>query len=93
MSSPWSVCPNGFSVYAPIRSERADAMNQLPDRTVVIGLLATLGVVFALVFWFVRLAPPTERPMLWRQAPGERAPAALPGLNAPRQEAAEGSLI
>ena len=68
-------------------------MNQLPDRTVVIGLLATLVVVFALVFWFVRLAPPTEPPMLWRQAPGERAPAARPGLNAPRQGAAEGSLI
>ena len=39
-------------------------MNPLPDRTVVIGLVATLGVVFALVFWFVRLAPSQEPPLL-----------------------------
>jgi hypothetical protein len=52
-------------------------MNPLPDRTVVIGLLATLGLVFALIFWYVRLAPPTEPPLLWRQAPSERAPASL----------------
>ena len=47
-------------------------MNPLPDRTVVIGLVATLGVVFALVFWFVRLAPSQEPPLLWREAPGQR---------------------
>ena len=48
-------------------------MNPLPDRTVVIGLVATLGMVFALVFWFVRLTPSQEPPLLWRQtAPPER---------------------
>jgi len=52
-------------------------MNPLPDRTVVIGLLATLGLVFALIFWYVRLAPPTDPPLLWRQGPSERAPASL----------------
>lgn len=41
-------------------------MNPLPDRTVIIGILATLGLVFALVFWYVRLAPSTEPPMLWK---------------------------
>ena len=54
-------------------------MNPLPDRTVLIGLLATLGVVFALVFWFVRLAPPTEPPLQWRQAPPLPAAPLKPG--------------
>jgi len=51
-------------------------MNQLPDRTVVIGLLATLGVVFALVFWFVRLQPSQELPMQWREGPSATVPSA-----------------
>ena len=42
-------------------------MNPLPDRTVIVGMLATLGLVFALVFWFVRLAPSTEPPLQWRE--------------------------
>ncbi|MFM7651760.1 MAG: hypothetical protein ACKO5M_02365 [Vulcanococcus sp.] len=50
-------------------------MNPLPDRTVVIGLVATLGIVFALIFWFVRLAPSQEAPLLWREGPGLRPPA------------------
>ncbi len=29
----------------------------LPDRVVILGLLATLMLCFALVFWSVRLAP------------------------------------
>ena len=41
----------------------------LPDRTVVLGLLITLGLVFALVFWSVRLSPAADPPLLWRQAP------------------------
>ena len=44
-------------------------MTPLPDRTVIVGLIATLGLVFALVFWFVRLSPSQEPPMLWRQQP------------------------
>jgi len=51
-------------------------MTPLPDRTVIVGLVATLGLVFALVFWFVRLQPAQEAPMLWRQQP----PAAERGL-------------
>jgi len=42
----------------------------LPDRVVIIGLLATLMLCFALVFWFVRLNPsPSQQPMQWREAP------------------------
>lgn len=44
-------------------------MNPLPDRTVIVGMIATLGLVFALVFWFVRLSPSQEPAMLWRQQP------------------------
>ena len=43
-------------------------MNQLPDRTVILGILITLGLVFASVFWFVRLAPSTEPPLQWRDS-------------------------
>jgi hypothetical protein len=43
-------------------------MNQLPDRTVIIGILITLGIVFASVFWFVRLTPSTEAPLQWRDS-------------------------
>ena len=45
-------------------------MNPLPDRTVIVAMLATLGVVFALVFWFVRLSPPQAPSLQWRQGPG-----------------------
>jgi hypothetical protein len=56
-------------------------VNPLPDRTVLIGLLATLGLVFALVFWCVRLAPPAEPPLQWRQSPPPaKAAPARPGL-------------
>ena len=41
-------------------------MNPLPDRVVIVGLVATLGVVFALVFWFVKLQPAKELPLQWR---------------------------
>jgi hypothetical protein len=55
-------------------------MNPLPDRTVIIGMLATLGLVFALVFWFVRLNPSTPPPLQWRDsAPVRPAQPALPG--------------
>jgi hypothetical protein len=49
-------------------------MNPLPDRTVIVGILATVGVVFALVFWFVRLSPSVDPPMLWKEQPRLEAP-------------------
>jgi hypothetical protein len=45
-------------------------MNPLPDRIVIVALLTTVTLVFALVFWTVRLQPPPEAPLLWRQNPG-----------------------
>ena len=36
-------------------------MTPLPDRTVILGLLATVALCFALVFWFVRISPGPER--------------------------------
>jgi hypothetical protein len=44
----------------------------LSDRTVLVILIATVALVFALVFWTVRLAPSREPPLRWR----ERAPQA-----------------
>jgi len=42
----------------------------LPDRVVILGLLATLMLCFALVFWSVRLAPgPGNQPLQWREQP------------------------
>jgi hypothetical protein len=42
-------------------------MNPLPDRVVIVGLVATLGLVFALVFWFVKLHPANDLPLQWRE--------------------------
>lgn len=44
-------------------------MNPWSDRAVIGVLVATIGLVFALVFWSVRLQPPPEPPLLWRQNP------------------------
>ena len=51
-------------------------MNPPPDRTVIIGMLATL-LVFALVFGYVRLAPSMEAPMLWKEQPALESPKPL----------------
>lgn len=40
-------------------------MSPLPDRVVIVGLVATIGLCFALVFWTVRLQP-GEPPLRWR---------------------------
>jgi hypothetical protein len=61
-------------------------MNPLPDRTVILALVATVGLVFALVFWSVRLVPAPQDPMLWREGPAPLRPAqptqpALPGAS------------
>ena len=63
-------------------------MTPLPDRTVILGMLITLGLVFALVFWFVRLAPSPGPALQWRDsaplapksAPAPQKPL-LPGQN------------
>jgi hypothetical protein len=44
-------------------------MTPLPDRMVILALAGTIALVFALVFWSVRLHPSPEAPMLWREAP------------------------
>ena len=49
-------------------------MGPLPDRTVLLLLAVTLGLVFALVFWFARLNGPVETPFLWKETPGLQAP-------------------
>ena len=49
-------------------------MNPLPDRTVIVGLLLTIALVFALVFWGARLSPSIDPPLQWR-TPGDSGPA------------------
>ncbi len=44
-------------------------MNPLPDRVVIVALVATVGLCFALVFWSVRLHGPSQPPLLWREPP------------------------
>jgi hypothetical protein len=60
-------------------------MSPLSDRVVVILLVSTVALVFAMIFWTVRLAPSPEPPLQWRQgAPqAQRLPASTPpGLTA-----------
>ncbi|MFM1812191.1 MAG: hypothetical protein RLZZ336_1129 [Cyanobacteriota bacterium] len=40
-------------------------MTPLPDRVVIVAIVATIGLCFALVFWTVRLQP-SEPPLRWR---------------------------
>ena len=51
-------------------------MTPLSDRVVILAITCTLGVVAALVFWFVRLHPAQDLPLLWRDSPAleQRAP-------------------
>jgi hypothetical protein len=48
-------------------------MTPLPDRVVLLGLILTVGLCFALVLWQVKLHPSGEPPLLWR----DNGPAAL----------------
>ena len=50
-------------------------MAPLSDRIVILAIACTLGVVAALVFWFVRLHPAQELPLLWRDSPAQERPA------------------
>jgi hypothetical protein len=47
-------------------------MSPLPDRIVIVGLLATIGLCFALVFWSVKLSPRQEPSLQWRDGPSTR---------------------
>ena len=49
-------------------------MTPLPDRTVILAMAGTVALVFALVFWSVRLQAPAEAPLLWRQGPAQVRP-------------------
>jgi hypothetical protein len=66
-------------------------MNPLSDRAVVAALIATVGLVFALIFWTARLAPSPEGPLQWRdRAPEAHQPAPpASGRLAPPGSAAE----
>lgn len=64
-------------------------MNPLPDRVVLIGLLATIGVCFALVLWSVKLQPRLDPPLQWRDAPSVRQPE-VPGSRFPRPQLQSG---
>jgi hypothetical protein len=44
-------------------------MTPLPDRVVIVGLLITIGLCFAMAFWYARLHPPLAPPLLWRDSP------------------------
>jgi hypothetical protein len=54
-------------------------MSPLPDRVVILGLLITLGVCFALVFWSVKLNPRPEQPLQWRDGPSAQVTSWQPG--------------
>jgi len=47
-------------------------MNPLPDRVVIVALVCTIGLCFALAFWTVRLQP-AEQPLQWRQGPSAQS--------------------
>jgi len=44
-------------------------MTPLSDRVVIVALIATVALVFALVFWTVRLQPSPDPPLQWREGP------------------------
>jgi hypothetical protein len=55
----------------------------LPDRVVIVVLVATVGLCFALTFWFVRLQPPEDSPFLWREGPAQPRSPVSPGPGRP----------
>ena len=50
-------------------------MNPLPDRVVILALVLSVALCFALVFWAARLNPSGAPPLQWR-SPGPERPAA-----------------
>ncbi|MEO1001598.1 MAG: hypothetical protein AAFX65_00630 [Cyanobacteria bacterium J06638_7] len=59
-------------------------MNTLPDRVVLLALLTTIGLCFALVLWTVKLQPSPEPPLKWRDAPSAQASGPAHGLRSLR---------
>ncbi|MEB3199037.1 MAG: hypothetical protein VKK62_00745 [Synechococcaceae cyanobacterium] len=54
-------------------------MTPLPDRVVITTLVLTVLICFALAAWAVRLAPPQDHPLIWRDsAPPARTAPPLP---------------
>jgi hypothetical protein len=43
--------------------------NPLSDQVVIVALVVAIGLVFALVFWSVKLQPAGDDPLLWQQGP------------------------
>ena len=43
-------------------------MSPLPDRVVIVALVSTIGLCFALAFWSLRWRP-AEPPLQWREGP------------------------
>jgi len=48
-------------------------MTPFSDRVVIVALICTVALVFALVFWSARLQPAPTAPLLWRQGPSAPA--------------------
>jgi hypothetical protein len=65
-------------------------MSPLPDRVVIVALVATVGLCFALAFWSVRLRP-AEPPLQWRGGPSAAADPGA-GTPIPRLQGADDSL-
>ena len=53
-------------------------MTPLSDRVVIVSLICTVALVFALVFWSERLNPAPSAPLQWREGPS--SPASPRGL-------------
>ncbi len=54
-------------------------MTPLPDRVVIVALVATIGLCFALAFWTVKLRP-AEPPLQWRDGAHALHSAPTPAL-------------
>ena len=65
-------------------------MSPLPDRVVIVALVATIGLCFALAFWSVRLRP-AEPPLQWRNAPAAQVETG-PGGALPRLQGSDDTL-
>ncbi|MEI8250047.1 MAG: hypothetical protein WCF98_02625 [Synechococcus sp. ELA057] len=44
-------------------------MTPFSDRVVIVSLICTVALVFALVFWSARLNPAPSAPLQWREGP------------------------
>ena len=53
-------------------------MTPLSDRVVIVVLITTVALVFALVFWTVKLHPAQDQPLQWRQEPSRLHQGAAP---------------